>query len=256
MPAQLPRTDIHHEPDDVTCACSCQRVRIGEDISEKLDYMPGVFTVERHIRGKWACKPCETLIQEPVRAHVIDKGIPTAGLLAYILIAKFGDHLPLHRFERIFGRSGFAIAKSILSAWVGGRGMRLQPIVEALREELLQQAVLHADETPIQMLSQGKGKTHRAYFWAYTTTQFTDLRAVVYDFAESRAGQHARNFLGDWQGKLVCDDYSGYKAGFQQGITEIGCAAHARRKLFDLHATNKSQIAEQALKFFGTLYDI
>jgi transposase len=256
LPAHLPRTDIHHEPDDLTCACGCQRVRIGEDVSEKLDYTPGVFKVERHIRGKWVCKPCETLIQAPVPAQVIDKGIPTAALLAWILVAKYADHLPLYRLERVFARAGFAIPQSTLGAWVGVCGMRLQPIVEALREELLQQAVLHADETPVQMLSPGKGKTHRAYLWAYTATQFTDLRAVVYDFAESRAGEHARNFLGEWKGKLVCDDYGGYKAGFQQGITEIGCAAHARRKFFDLHATNKSQIAEQALKFFGTLYDI
>jgi transposase len=256
LPAHLPRTDIHHEPDDLTCACGCQRVRIGEDISEKLDYTPSVFTVERHIRGKWVCKPCETLIQAPVPAHVIDKGIPTSALLAWILVSKYADHLPLYRLERIFARAGFAIPQSTLGAWVGVCGVRLQPIVEALREELLQQAVLHADETPVQMLSPGKGKTHRAYLWAYTATQFTDLRAVVYDFAESRAGEHARNFLGEWQGKLVCDDYGGYKAGFQQGITEIGCAAHARRKFFDLHATSKSQIAEQALKFFGTLYDI
>ena len=116
--------------------------------------------------------------------------------------------------------------------------------------------MLHADETPVQMLSPGKGNTHRAYLWAYTATQFSSLRAVVYDFAMSRAGVHARAFPGSWQGKLVCDDYSGYKAGFNQGVTEIGCMAHARRKFFDLHVANQSQIAEQALKFFGVLYDI
>lgn len=256
LPPQLPRTDIHHEPDDVTCQCGCQRVRIGEDVSEKLDYTPGVFTVERHIRGKWACKTCETLIQAPVPPHVIDKGIPTAGLLAHTLVSKYGGHLPLYRQERIFARAGLAIPRSTLGAWVGVCGVRLQPLVDALHQEILQQGVLHADETPVQMLSPGKGKTHRAYLWAYSATQFADLRAVVYDFADSRAGEHARTFLGDWQGKLVCDDYGGYKAGFQQGIIEIGCAAHARRKFFDLHASNKSQIAEQALKFFAALYDV
>ena len=256
LPPQLPRTDIHHEPDDITCSCGCQRVRIGEDISEKLDYTPGVFAVERHIRGKWACKACETLIQAPVPPHVIDKGIPTAGLLAQVLVAKYGDHLPLYRQERIFARAGLAIPQSTLGEWVGVCGVRLQPLVEALREVLLQHGVLHADETPVQMLVPGKGKTQRAYVWAYATTQFADVRAVVYEFADSRAGEHARTFFGDWHGKLVCDDYSGYKAGFELGITEIACVAHARRKFFELHASNKSQIAEQALKYFGELYAV
>ena len=94
MPPQLPRTDIHHEPDAETCTCGCALKRIGEDISEKLDYTPGTFTVERHIRGKWVCDQCETLVQTPVPPHVIDKGIPTAGLLAHTLVSKFGDHLP------------------------------------------------------------------------------------------------------------------------------------------------------------------
>jgi transposase len=256
LPAHLPRTDIHHEPDDKTCSCGCQRVRIGEDTSEKLDYTPGVFTVERHIRGKWACKACETLIQAPVPPHVIDKGIPTAGLLAQVLVAKYGDHLPLYRQERIFERAGLAIPQSTLGEWVGVCGVRLQPLVDALRDELLQQGVLHADETPVQMLVPGKGKTQRAYVWAYATTQFADIRAVVYEFADSRAGEHARTFLGKWRGKLVCDDYSAYKAGFELGITEIGCVAHARRKFFELHASHKSQVAEQALKYFGALYDV
>jgi transposase len=224
LPPQLPRTDIRHEPEDITCACGCQRVRIGEDISEKLDYTPGVFTVERHIRGKWACKACETLIQAPVAPHVIDKGIPTAGLLAHVLVAKYGDHLPLYRQERIFERAGLAIPQSTLGAWVGVCGVRLQPVVDALRQELLRQDVLHADETPVQMLSPGKGKTHKAYLWAYSATQFADLRAVVYDFADSRAGEHARTFLGKWRGKLMCDDYSGYKAGFQQGCPKSGAS--------------------------------
>lgn len=256
LPPHLPRTDIAHEPDDITCACGCQRVRIGEDISEKLDYTPGVFTVERHIRGKWACKACETLIQAPVAPHVIDKGIPTAGLLAQVLVAKYGDHLPLYRQERIFERAGLAIPQSTLGEWVGVCGVRLQPLVDALRNELVQHDVLHADETPVQMLVPGKGKTHRAYVWAYATTQFADVRAVVYEFADSRAGEHARRFLGDWRGKLVCDDHSGYKAGFELGITEIGCVAHARRKFFELHANHKSQIAEEALKYFGALYAV
>ena len=248
LPTEFPRTLIHHEPNNTHCPCGCALKRIGEDVSEKLDYPPGVFTVERHIRGKWVYDDCETLIQAPVPAQVTDKGIPTAGLLAHVMIAKFADHLPLYRQETIFGRAGLAIPRSTLAQWVGMTGVQLQPLVDALRDVVIGQQVVHADETPVQMLAPGSKKTHRSYVWAYATSQFCETAAVVYDFSPSRAGEHARNFLHGWKGKLVCDDFGGYKASFELGVTEIGCMAHARRKFFELHAINKSQIAEQALR--------
>jgi hypothetical protein len=106
------------------------------------------------------------------------------------------------------------------------------------------------------MLVPGKGKTHRAYIWSYSSTAFDALHAVVYDFAESRAGVHPQAFLEGWSGKLVCDDYAGYKALFTAGRTEIGCLAHARRKFHDLWTHHKSRVAEEALKFFATLYEL
>lgn len=145
-----------------------------------------------------------------------------------MLVAKYSDHLPLYRQECIFGRAGLTIPRSTLAAWVGTCGVQLQPLVDALRTALLEHTVLHADETPVSMLSPGKKKTHRAYVWAYCTTPFSDLSGVIYEFAPSRAGEHARSFLGDWQGKLVCDDYSGYKAGFGNGITESMSLAWSR----------------------------
>ncbi len=143
-----------------------------------------------------ACAQCETLIQAPVPAQVIDKGIPTAGLLAQVLVAKYSDHLPLYRQEHIFARAGFAIPRSTLAEWDGTCGVHLQPLVDALRSTLLEHSVLHADETPVNMLAPGKKKTHKAYVWAYYTTPFSDLKAVVYTFASTRAGEHARNLLG------------------------------------------------------------
>jgi len=256
LPAGLPRVEIHHEPDSTTCSCGCQLKRIGQDVSEKLDYTPGVFTVEEHIRGKWVCQDCQTLIQAPVPAQIIDKGIPTAGLLAQVVVAKYNDHLPLYRQEHIFGRAGVELPRSTLAQWVGICGVRLQPLVDALKAEILKHSVLHADETPVAMLKPGTGKTHRAYLWAYAPGAFEDLRAVIYDFCETRAGEHARDFLGQWKGSLVCDDYAGYKAGFLSGITEAGCMAHARRKFFDLHVAAKSQIAQQACTYISQLYDI
>ena len=256
LPANLPRVEFRHEPGSGTCRCGCQLKRIGEDVSEKLDYTPGLFTVERHIRGKWACLDCKTLIQAPVPPQIIDKGIATAGLLAQVLVAKFADHLPLYRQENIFARAGMELPRSTLAQWVGICGVRLQPLVDALRDVVLTHRVLHADETPVQMLKPGNKKTHRAYIWAYAPGAHEDLKAVIYDFAEGRSGENARNFMGDWRGNLVCDDFSGYKLSFAQGVTEVGCMAHARRKFFELHVANKSQIAEQAIKLISQLYDI
>ncbi|WP_368449359.1 IS66 family transposase [Cobetia amphilecti] len=228
LPPELPRTEIHHDPENDHCRCGCQLRRIGEEISEKLDYTPGVFHVERHIRGKWVCDQCETLTQAPMPTQVIDKGIPTAGLLAQVLIAKYADHLPLYRQEQIFARAGVAIPRSTLAEWVGTCGVRLQPLIDALREVLLNEPVLHADETPVlhadetpvPMLAPGKKKTHRAYLWAYATTPYAGLKAVIYDFSEGRGGQHAR------------------------------------RKFVDLHVAGKSQIAGQAIELIGQLYQV
>jgi hypothetical protein len=129
--------------------------------------------------------------------------------------------------------------------------------VHAFHREILQQGMLHADETPVQTLNPSKGKTHRAYHSAYMPNQYTTLRAVVHDFAGSRAGEYPGMFSDGWHGKLVCDDYGGCKASFLQDLSEIGCAAHARRKFFELHANHSSgQPAKQPLPFFAELFDI
>jgi transposase len=258
LPAQLPRQHFEREPQQTEC-CGQSMRRIGEDVAEKLDYQPGVFTVHRHVRGKWVCACCQSLKQAPVDAHIIDKGIPTTGLLAHVLVAKYADHLPLYRQESIYARAGAPIPRSTLAQWVGICGVRLQPLADALRKQVLAHAVIHADETPVQMLkpaSQRDGKTHRAYLWAYSPGRHEAMKAVVYDFCENRAGKHALNFLQGWSGTLLVDDYAGYKQLMGDKVLEAGCWAPARRKFFELHAANKSQIAEQALVQIGQLYEI
>ncbi len=265
LPPHLPRRDVHHEPQTTACACGCAMKRIGQDVAERLDYEPGVFTVERHVRGKWACAHCQTLVQAPVPAHVIDKGIPTAGLLAQVLVAKFLDHLPLYRQERIFERAGMLIARSTLAQWVGECGAQLQPLVVALSAELLRHGVLHADETPVGMLKPGNKKTHKAYVWTYCTSSFNETKAVVFNFAETRSGENVRTFLRQdnapageqgWTGTLVTDGFSGYKATFERGVTEAGCMAHARRRFHELWANHGSKLGEQALRYFQVLFRI
>ena len=199
---------------------------------------------------------CETQIQASVPAQLIDKGIPSAGLLAHVMIAKFAYYLPLYRQEAMSGRADLATPRSTLAQWVCACGVQLQPLVDALREVMLEQSVVHVDETPGQMLMPETKKIYPSYVWAYATSPLCETSAVVYDFSLGRAGEHARNFLQNWKGKLVCDDFGGYKASFELSVTEIGCMAHARRKFFELHATHKSTLAKQALRYMQALYEI
>lgn len=134
--------------------------------------------------------------------------------------------------------------------------MRLQPLIDALRDLLLSEPALHADEALVPMLAPGKKTAHRAYLWAYATTPYAGLKAVVYDFSEGRGGQPAHDFLSDWRDKLTCDDHIGYKQSFANGVTVIGFMAHARCKFVDLHVAGKSQIAEQAIELIGQLYQV
>ena len=206
LPVELPRQTFAHEPESTVCAapgCGAQMKRMGEDVSEKLDYVPGDFSVHRHVRGKWACVCCQTLVQVAVEPRVIDKGIPTPGLLAQVLVNKFADHLPLYREEANFGRAGVAIPRSTLAQWVSSCGVELQPLVDALKRDILSRSVIHADETPVRMLKPASlrdGKTHRAYLWAYAAGEHEDIKTVVYDFCESRAGANAKALLGEWRG--------------------------------------------------------
>ena len=142
-------------------------------------------------------------------------------------ISKYVDHLPLYRQEAIYARSGVDIGRTSLAEWMGAAGVALRPMVAVLRNELLGHHVLHADETPVAMLDPGAGKTRRAYLFAYRTA--TNDPIVVFDFCTSRSGRHARDFLGDYRGALMVDDYAGYKALLANGVTELGCWVHERR---------------------------
>ena len=258
LPDHLLRIEHRHEPDSCTCGqCGKDLVKIGEDISEQLDVEPARFFVHRHIRPQYACRACETISAAPIPAAIIDGGMAAPGLLTWVMISKFQDHLPLYRLEQIAARQQVPLARSTLAEWVGRVGVALQPLVDRLTILLRERSVLHADETPVPQLDPGKGKTKKAYLWAYRSN---DLEPgppmLVFDYQPGRHGLHARNFLEGWHGHLMVDDYAGYKALFAQGVTELACLAHARRKFFDLYAANQSPIAAEALRRIGELYDV
>ncbi len=257
LPAALPRVDHHHELADTSCACGQLLVRIGQDVSEQLDCVPAQFFVHRHIRGKYACKACQAIQAAALPAQIIDKGLPAPGLLAQVVVAKHDDHLPLYRQSEIYARSGVHIARSSMAQWVGICGVRLAPLAQALRDFILGQGVIHADETPVALLAPGKGRAQRAYVWVYRTTDFACQRAVWFDFCTSRGGEHPRRVLQHFRGTLVTDDYKGYdRIHARADIIEAGCMAHARRKLFEAHELNGSQIAGHAVKLIAGLYQV
>jgi transposase len=260
LPPHLPRVEQRIEPEDTRCPtpeCGRPMVRMGEDISERLDIVPAQFRVQRQIRGKWVCKCCQLLVQEPAAAQVFDNALPTPALQAHTVVSRFVDHIPYYRQEQINARSGVHTPRSTLAAWGGHTGAQLMPLYEAHRGFVLGSRVLHADETPIALLDPGRGKTRKAYMWAYARGAFDPEPGVVYDFCAGRGGQYPREFLTGWSGTLVRDEFSGYESVVAlEGRVAAGCLAHARRKFDELVKANASEVAAQAIQRIAWLYRI
>ena len=202
LPPHLPRIEHRHEPESCQCGqcgqCGKDLVKIGEDITEQLDVEPAKFFVHRHIRPQYACRNCETITAAPVPPAIIDGGLAAVGLLVWVLISKYLDHLPLYRLEQIAARDQVILARSTLAEWVGRTGVALQPLVDRLIELLLKRGTLHADETPVPQLDPGSGKTKKAYLWAYRSNDLEDgPRIIVFDYRGGRSGEYARQFLGN-----------------------------------------------------------
>ncbi|WP_395147518.1 IS66 family transposase [Moraxella atlantae] len=260
--------DIHtiiHEPPSTTCECGCQMTQIGQDVQDKLGFVPKQFYRERHVYPKYTCRNAECnrerLVQAKTDVQIIDKSVATPELLAHILISKYADHLPLYRQSLIYQRSRVYLSDSTLADWVGRCGVQLGFLVKRLHKIMLTQPIVHADETPVKVLNgygmkDAKGKLKQGYVWAYVTPQHSPIKAVVYDFAQGRGSEYPNAFLKGFKGKLVCDGYNGYKPLFGRGVIEVGCMAHARRKFHELHVTGQSLISIEALELFQTLYAV
>ena len=260
LSAHLPRVDQRIEPNDTHCPtpeCGQPMVRVGEDISERLDIVPAQFFVQRQIRGKWACKCCQLLVQEPAAPQVFDNALPTPGLQAHTAVSRFVDHIPYYRQEQVNARSGVRTPRSTLAAWGGRTGAQLMPLYDVHRLFVLSSRVVHADETPIGLLDPGGGKTKKAYMWAYARGAFAAEPGVVFDFCAGRGGKYATEFLKGWSGTLVVDAYSGYDAALSlDGRSTAYCLAHARRKFDELVKANASVVAGQAIQRIAWLYRI
>ena len=248
LPADLPREQIIIQPEgDVS-----QLKKIGEEITEELERIPGKLFVKQYVRPKYAKPNGEGILIGELPARPIDKGIAGPGLLAQIIIDKYTDHLPIHRQVQRFEREGIKLSSSTLTDWISATCALLDPLYEALRKQVLHQDYLQVDETPIKVLDKTKkGTTHRGYHWVYRSPE---KGMVMFDYREGRGREGPQECLKDFKGYLQTDGYAVYEDFAKRSdIILLGCMAHARRK-FDEAKSNDSTRAEYVLTEIQKLY--
>jgi transposase len=262
LPAELPRVIRVHAPASCSCPeCGGALRTLGEDASEQLDYVPGYFQVIRHVRPKLACRACARIVQAAAPSRPIERALPTSALLAQVIAAKYADHCPLYRQEGIYRRSGVELPRAMLAAWVGEAASLLDPLVGVLGRYVLAAGKLHADDTPVPVLAPGHGRTRTGRLWAYVRDDRPaagpDPPAVVYRYSPDRKGERPQSHLASFAGILQADGYSGFTPLYADGrVVEAACWAHARRKYYDVYASDRSPTAAGALRRIGLLYAI
>ena len=258
LPADLPRDTIEVEPPEIEKLCpDCHqpKQRMGEEVTEKLDFIPASFRVQRIVRPKYACKHCQSNVSiAELPPMAIDKGIPAEGLLAHVITSKYADHQPLNRLEGILKRHGVDITVSTMCDWVARCTDLLIPLVERSRQKILASPKVHCDATVVPVKSKKrKGATYNGYLWAYIGTGDD----VYFDFTPSQSRDGPNAFFQDYTGYVQVDAHSSFNDLFRDGsaITEVGCHAHARRK-FDQAMEHDPIRSSQALSIWQSLYQI
>jgi transposase len=268
LPEHLPRETIEHDAACVCPECGCRNLtKIGTDEREVLEYVPSHFKVIVHSRPKMSCRSCETITQQPMPSLPIERGRPGPGLLAHVLVSKYCDHLPVHRQSVMYARDGVEIDRSTLAEWVGKMRYLLEPLSQRIAAHVRSGEVLHADDTPLPVLEPGRGKTKTGRLWVAVR----DERpwgsgvppAVFYRYAPDRKSEQAEALLKGCRGYLHADAYSGfsnlYKPTTIHGdvrLLEVACWAHARRKIYEVHAATASPAAQALLAQIGELFAI
>jgi len=257
LPEDLPREVVTHLPPHSSCPdCGGALRQFGEDVSEQLERIPATFKVIRHVRPKFACAGCESVVEAPAPARPIDRG-----LLAHVLVSKYADHQPLYRQSQIYAREGVDLDRSTLAGWVGAASELLTPLVDQIRKHVLAAAKIHADDTPVPVLAPGNGKTKTGRLWTYVRDDrpagLKTAPAVWFAYSEDRKGEHPKRHLKDFKGALQADAYSGFHHLYRDGaIYEVACWAHTRRKFHDIHVAHASPTTTEALARIGALYGI
>ncbi len=250
LPEHLERREIIIEPAQKTEGCK----KIGEEITEELEYEPGKLFVNRYVRPKYVTMDNKGIIIAPMIDRPLPKAIVGPGLLAQIIIDKYVDHLPLYRQMERFKREGINLPYSTISDWVKSGCALIGPLYEGLKKLVLQSSYLHADESPIKVLDKDKkGSAHRGYYWVYHTS-IEGL--VLFDYREGRGREGPIEVLKGFKGYLQTDGCAAYDYFKQEpGIAVMHCMAHARRMFYEA-CDNDKATAEYALQQIGLLYDI
>ena len=261
IPAHIPRHEIELMPAERCTRCGGALKRIGEDVTEELEYVPGRFIVNRIVRRKLSCTVCETIHQAPPPSRPIERGRPGPSLLAHVLVSKYADHLPLYRQAQMFEREGIDLDRSTLADWVGRSTALLEPLADAIGRHVRTGPALFADDTPLKMLTPGAGKTKTARLWAYARDERPwsgpAPPAAWYQFSIDRKGVRPADHLRDYHGWMHADGYVGFEELYRAGrIREVACMAHVRRKFVDVHASQGSAIADEALRRIAALYAV
>jgi transposase len=266
--AHLERIEEVIEP-EIPAGCEgLEKVLIGEDRSERLDVVPPKFRVIVTRRPKYAFRGNDGVLQALAPAHIIESGLPTERLLAYIAVSKYADGLPLYRQEAIYLRDGVEISRSLMAQWMGHLGFELQICADYILERVKEGERVFADETTLPTLAPGSGKTTKAWLWAYARDDRpyggTSPPMVAYRFEDSRGAECVARHLFGFGGILQVDGYSAYtnlaktraKAGSNETVQLAGCWAHLRRKFYDLHISGVSKAATDTIIAMTELWRI
>jgi transposase len=268
LPAHLPRLERVIEPASTLCPCGCgEMTRIGEDVTERLDVVPAQLRVLVTRRPKYACRRCSAaVVQAHAPEYVVPGGLPTEALIAQVIVAKFGDHLPFYRQAEIYARQGIVLDRATLGNWAGRACFHLQPIADHLRAHLAAADRLFMDETTAPVLDPGRRRTRKGFFWAIASDDRGHGGAgppiVLFRYAPGRGGIYAERFLVGFRGRLLqCDGYDGYELLTRSQRPEgpwtlVHCWSHLRRRFVKQMRTTKSPIAEAAVRQIAALYAV
>lgn len=266
FPDHLPRKPVVHDPGDTCTACGGDLRTVGQAETEVLTYVPGRFEVIQHIRPAKSCRCCETMVQAPMPSLPIVRGMPAPELLAQIIVSKFCDHLPLYRQEQIYARAGVTLTRALMAGWLGKIAELIDPLVEAVAKHVLSGDHIHVDDTPAPTLDPGRGRTKVGHQWIYLRDERPHAGAAppaaLYRYTPDRKGEHPRRELAGYKGALHADGYKGFdklylaNGSAPPAIVEVACLAHVRRKIYDVHASQETDLTRQALELIGQLFDI